>query len=131
MSAATPLPRRPVMRARISRSDARQARRAHRLAEAAYLAACALPAALWAQAIRDIADGARPAPGWAAGALPWALMTAGLAFLLPVAASAGCDPAGRWYPRARNAYAAWGISLYLLGFGLATQVAQMMHFLTA
>ena len=29
--------------------------------------------------------------------------------------------------RVRNAYAGWGITLYLLGFGLATQVAQIQH----
>ena len=66
-----------------------------------------------------------------AAALPLVLfprvlsMVAGLAFLLPVAWSAGRNPESRWYPRARNAYAGWGISLYLLGFGLATQVAQI------
>ena len=35
------------------------------------------------------------------------------------------DPEGRFYPRARNAYLAWGLSLYLLGFLLATQVARL------
>lgn len=59
------------------------------------------------------------------GATPWALMLLGLFFLLPVAWSAGRDPEGRWYPAARNAYAGWGVTLYLLGFGLATQVAQI------
>ena len=58
---------------------------------------------------------------------PWLLMVAGLAFALPVAWSAGRDPDSRWYPRSRNAYAGWGITLYLLGVVLALQVAQIYH----
>ena len=54
---------------------------------------------------------------------PWLLLAVGLAFLAPVAWSAGRDSESRWYPRSRNAYAGWGISLYLLGMALATQVA--------
>jgi hypothetical protein len=54
---------------------------------------------------------------------PWVLLAIGLAFLAPVAWSAGRNSESRWYPRARNAYAGWGISLYLLGLALATQVA--------
>lgn len=56
---------------------------------------------------------------------PWALIVLGLLFLVPVAFSAGRDPGSRWYPRARNAYAGWGISLYLLGVILGSQVAQL------
>lgn len=56
---------------------------------------------------------------------PWALIVLGLLFLVPVALSAGRDPESRWYPRARNAYAGWGISLYLLGVILGSQVAQL------
>jgi hypothetical protein len=58
---------------------------------------------------------------------PWVLIVLGIAFLLPVALSAGRDPEGRFYPRARLAYLGWGVTLYLLGFGLASQVAQLMH----
>ena len=58
---------------------------------------------------------------------PWLLMVAGLAFALPVAWSAGRDPDSRWYPRSRNAYAGWGITLYLLGVVLALEVAQIYH----
>jgi hypothetical protein len=56
---------------------------------------------------------------------PWLLLAAGLVFLAPVAWSAGRDTESRWYPRARNAYAGWGTTLYLLGLGLAVQVAQI------
>jgi hypothetical protein len=48
-----------------------------------------------------------------------------MAFLLPVAVSAGRPPESRIYPRARNAYAGWGVTLYLLGFLLALQVAEV------
>ncbi len=59
--------------------------------------------------------------GW----LPWVLLASGLAFLLPVAWSAGMDPESRFFPRARAAYAGWGITLYLLGFLLAWQVMRI------
>jgi MFS family permease len=58
---------------------------------------------------------------------PWLLIGIGIAFLLPVVASAGRDPDGRFYPRARGAYFGWGVTLYLLGLALASQVAQLMH----
>ena len=56
---------------------------------------------------------------------PWVLLVLGLAFLLPVAYSSGLDPDSRHFPRYRRAYAGWGITLYLLGIGLAVQVAQL------
>ena len=49
---------------------------------------------------------------------------------LPVAASAGRNPECRFYTPAFRAWGAWGVTLYLLGFLLATQVAQI-HSLTA
>jgi len=58
---------------------------------------------------------------------PWALIVLGIVFLLPVAFSAGRDPESRFYPRARAAYMGWGVTLYLLGLLLASQVAQLMH----
>jgi hypothetical protein len=39
--------------------------------------------------------------------------------------SIGRRPDSRLYPRARNAYIGWGVSCYLLGAALATQVAQI------
>ncbi len=65
------------------------------------------------------------AVGFLLAVTPWALIVLGLLFLVPVALSAGRDPESRWYPRARNAYAGWGISLYLLGVILGSQVAQL------
>ena len=60
---------------------------------------------------------------YVSGWTPWALLAAGLLFLLPVAWSAGLNPESRWFPRSRGAYLGWGVSLYLLGFLLAWQVA--------
>ncbi len=53
----------------------------------------------------------------------YGFIAAGLLFMVPVILSIGRTPASRLYPRSRNAYAAWGICLYLLGLALASQVA--------
>jgi hypothetical protein len=53
----------------------------------------------------------------------YTLIGVGLMFLVPVVASIGRNPESRLYPRSRNAYAAWGIVLYMLGIALASQVA--------
>jgi hypothetical protein len=55
----------------------------------------------------------------------YVLIAAGLLFMLPVVISIGRFPEDRLYPRSRNAYAAWGITLYLLGCAVSTQVAQI------
>ena len=92
----------------------------------AFVAAAALPALLWHRVIADIASEFRLDLRYLISELsPWVLIAAGLAFSLPVALSAGRDPESRWYPRARNAYAGWGITLYLLGLALGSQVAQI------
>ena len=88
--------------------------------------AAALPALLWHRAIAIIATDFRLeleylVTGWTA----WALIGAGLLFSLPVVLSIGRRPDSRLYPRSRQAYAAWGIVLYLLGMLLASQVGQI------
>jgi hypothetical protein len=55
----------------------------------------------------------------------YGLMALGLLFLVPVVVSIGRSPESRLYPRSRNAYVAWGLTLYLLGILLASQVAQI------
>jgi hypothetical protein len=110
---------------RVARDDA-AARSARRLGAAGFLLAAALPLVLFHRVLAMVvADFRLEGSYFVSGWTPWILMGLGLAFLLPVAWSAGRSPEGRWYPRARNAYAGWGISLYLLGFALATQVAQI------
>jgi hypothetical protein len=105
----------------------RRHRQARWVGAAGFLVALGLPIALWYRAIADIADAFTFKASYFTGLVPWLLILAGLLFFVPVALSAGRNPDSRWYPRARNAYAGWGITLYLLGFGLATQVAQIQH----
>jgi hypothetical protein len=115
--------------AEVDRRRARSAelrRRNRFLTLAAFFAAMALPMLLWHQIVIDIASEFRLSFHYfIAEWTPWLLIIAGLAFFAPVAWSAGCDPESRWYPRSRNAYAGWGITLYLLGLALAVQVAQL------
>ncbi|HEY3019447.1 MAG TPA: hypothetical protein VGJ32_04600 [Solirubrobacteraceae bacterium] len=105
--------------------DERRARQARRLGALGLAVAIGLPAALWWQVVADIWAAFRFEPRYFLGWTPWLLMAAGIGFFIPVAWSAGADPEGRFYPRARNAYLGWGISLYLLGFLLAWQVARL------
>ena len=95
---------------------------------ATMVTAVAVPAILWHGVVAGIASQFRLdlhylLTEWS----PWLLMVAGLVFALPVVWSAGRDPDSRWYPRSRNAYAGWGVTLYLLGVVLGAQVAQIYH----
>ena len=85
-----------------------------------------LPLVLWHDALGEILTSFR----WSwryflADLCPWLLIVSGLLFLIPVASSAGRDPESRLYPRARGAYLGWGVVLYVLGIGLATQVVEV------
>lgn len=89
-----------------------------------FLGAIALPIALWHRAIGIVArdfrfDSEYLLTGWTG----YSLIALGLLFMVPVVVSIGRRPDSRLYPRSRNAYAAWGICLYLLGVMLASQVA--------
>ena len=90
-----------------------------------FLAAAVLPVALFHDVVEMLAQQPKLELHYLSGWTPWALLGAGLLFLLPVAWSAGMNPESRWFPRARAAYAGWGITLYLLGFVLAWQVARI------
>jgi hypothetical protein len=104
----------------------RENRAAQRIGIVGFLLAAALPFVLFHRVLAMVIAEFRLETDYiVTGWTPWILMGTGLLFLLPVAWSAGRDPESRWYPRARNAYAGWGVSLYLLGFALATQVAQI------
>jgi hypothetical protein len=89
----------------------------------AFLCAAAIPVALWHRAIGAIAADFRFDPGYLAGWSGFGLIAAGLVLLLPVVWSARLSPGSRLYPRSRNAYLGWGVSLYLMGLGPASQVA--------
>jgi hypothetical protein len=89
-----------------------------------FLFAAALPAALWHGAIGVVASDFRLDLGYLlTGWTGYGLIGLGLLLLLPVAWSAGRSPDSPLYPRARHAYMGWGVSLYLMGLALASQVA--------
>lgn len=90
------------------------------------LAAVAIPLLVWRRAIAAVASDFSWDPtylvmGWTG----YFLLAAGVLFMLPVVISIGHAPESRLYPRSRNAYAGWGITLYLLGCAISTQVAQI------
>jgi predicted metal-binding membrane protein len=89
----------------------------------AFLCAAAIPVALWHHAIAAIAADFRLDAGYLTGWSGFGLIAAGLVLLLPVVLSARLSPASRLYPRFRNVYMGWGVSLYVMGLGLASQVA--------
>ena len=91
-----------------------------------FAAAAVLPFALWHRAISYIASDFRLeveylVTGWTA----YTLLALGLLFAVPVVVSIGRSPTSRLYPRSRQAYAGWAVTLYILGFALASQVAPL------
>ena len=89
-----------------------------------FLGALALPFVLWHRAMGIVATDFRIQGGYLLmGWTGYALIGLGLLFMVPVVVSIGRTPGSRLYPRSRNAYAAWGICLYVLGLILASQVA--------
>jgi hypothetical protein len=92
-----------------------------------FTCAAALPIVLWHRAIALVASEFRLEldyllTGW----LGYLLIAGGLLLLVPVVWSAGHRPGTRLYPRWRNAYMGWGVSLYLMGFIVAAQVATIV-----
>jgi hypothetical protein len=90
-----------------------------------FLLAAALPPILWHRAIAAVASDFRIEIPYLTGWIAYAMIALGLLFFIPVVISIGRRPGSRLYPHARNAYIGWGVSCYLLGVALATQVAQI------
>jgi heme/copper-type cytochrome/quinol oxidase subunit 1 len=116
------------------RAAAEQARRrqARRVGAAGFVTAVALPIVLWHRVIGDIAsefriDARYLVTGWS----PWVLMVLGLCCFIPVVLADWRDRDRRFYRAGTGAWFGWGITLYLLGFALATQVAQIADGLSA
>jgi hypothetical protein len=110
---------------RVSR-DSLDRRRARWAGLVGFILALALPAALWHRAIAIIAEDFRLELGYlVTGWTGYTLIVVGLLFSIPVVLSIGRDPSSRLYPRSRQAYAGWGVVLYLLGMLLASQVQQI------
>ena len=101
-------------------------RRARGTGAVGFLIAAALPVVLWHRVIGGIASEFRLearylVTGWA----PWFLMAMGLLCLLVAGIVDWRNRTRRFYGPTGAAWAGWGVSLYLLGFALATQVAQI------
>ena len=109
----------------------RERRQARMLGAVGFLVALCAPIALFHGVVETLAADFKADVQYLSGWTPWFLLAGGLAFLLPVAWSAGMDPDSRFFPRARAAYAGWGVTLYLLGFLLAWQVQKIQGAATA
>jgi hypothetical protein len=110
---------------RLQREQAAR-RRARRTGAAGFLGALALPILLWHRVIAAIAsefhlEARYLVTGWA----PWVLMALGLLCLLIAGILDWRARDRRFYGPTGAAWVGWGLSLYLLGFALATQVAQI------
>ena len=100
--------------------------RARRVGAVGFLLAVALPVLLWRDLVADIAGRTEFDPGYLiSGWTPWLLMGLGLLCFVPVAIADLRDRDRRFHARGTGAWAAWGTTLYLLGFLLATQVDQI------
>jgi hypothetical protein len=111
---------------RRAREEERRRRQRARVGLVGFALAASLPWLLFSRVIGDVAsqfhwDLKYLISEWS----PWVLIAAGIAFFAPVALSIGRDPESRLYPRARAAYFGWGITLYVLGVALASQVASL------
>jgi hypothetical protein len=106
--------------------------RARRVGAAGFALASALPFALWHDVMADIASEARVDLRYVVmECSPWLLMGLGLACFAYVWVLDRRDRDRRFYGEPTRAWFAWGVTLYLLGFGLATQVSQMAGGLSA
>jgi hypothetical protein len=107
-------------------------RRARRVGAVGFALAWALPFALWHDVMADIASEARMDLRYVVmECSPWLLMGLGLCCFAYVLVLERRDRDRRFYGEPTRAWFAWGITLYLLGFGLATQVSQMAGGLSA
>ena len=116
-------PRAGTLRSRNARVHELSRRNARLVGLGGFLVAAALPPILWHRAIGAVASDFRLDLDYLSGWTGYVLIVLGLLFFLPVVVSIGRTPASRLYPRSRNAYVAWGISLYILGLAIASQVA--------
>jgi|SRR6476661_9955351 len=90
-----------------------------------WLGALLLPVVLWHHTVAQLASAFRFDVGHLTGWLPWLLMGLGLACFVPVIVDRVRDPHRRFYGSHRAAWFGWSVTLYLLGFLLAFQVARI------
>ena len=106
---------------------ARERRRARVVGALGVVVALLVPLWLWHDVIADVArtSGSAGATVAFVGWAPWTLMALGLLCAIPVLVHDLRDRHRRFYRRGAAAWSGWGVTLYLLGFLLATQVAQI------
>lgn len=102
-----------------------QRRRSQQVGAVGVLVAAALPVVLWHDVVADIAAVSRFDSTLVAGWAPWVLMALGLLCVVPVVLEHLRNRDRRFHRPGSGAWVGWGVTLYLLGFGLATQVAQI------
>ncbi len=106
------------------KSVAAERRRSQLVGLVGVVLAALLPVYLWHDVVADISR----IEGWswttAAGWSPWVLMALGLLCGIPIGLE-HLRRERRFHRPGVGAWVGWGVSLYLLGFGLATQVAQI------
>ena len=100
-------------------------RRSQRVGAVGVLVATLLPVYLWHDVVADIAQVSRLDAMLVAGWAPWVLMALGLLCTVPVAVERRRSRGGRFHRPGSGAWVGWGVSLYLLGFLLAMQVARI------
>ncbi len=115
----------PSRRRALGRDEAAR-RRSQRVGSVGFLLAAAAPVVLWHDLVADIAasfelEWTYLVSGWT----PWVLMALGLLCFIPVAVGELRDRDGRFHRPGTAAWSGWGVTLYILGFALATQVAQI------
>jgi hypothetical protein len=109
------------------RSTAAERRRSQLVGAFGVLLAALLPVYLWHDVVADIAsvtaglDTTTFVVGWA----PWVLMVLGLLCTIPIVVEHIRTRDRRFYRPGTGAWVGWGVSLYIMGFALATQVAQI------
>lgn len=114
----------PVLALRARKAASRE--RARRAGPGLFITALVLPVALWHRVVGEIASEfdwslRYLVTGW----MCWTLMALGLACFVAVAIVDRRNRDRRFHGSGTAAWAGWGVTLYLLGFGLATQVAQI------
>jgi len=108
-------------------AQARTRQRARVVGVVGVLLAAVVPVVLWHEVLAMAIGEFRFSPRYImSGLLPWLLMGAGLACAVPVVWHDLRDRRRRFHSNGTAAWAGWGITLYILGFALATQVAQLV-----
>lgn len=115
----------PVARRTPRKDQEAQRRRSQLTGAVGVLVAAALPVVLWHDVVADIAAVSQFDTMLVAGWAPWVLMALGLLCVVPIAMEHLRNRDRRFHRPGSGAWVGWGITLYLLGFGLASQVAQI------